>query len=245
MIDVSELNRSVREEFLRDGFYFPVTIYGVEEAGRLYERYRQQTESLAGRGKENPHLRERWIFDITQHPRILDVVERILGRDIYCMNSRFFSKEPAEAAFVSWHQDSTYSGLEDPRDMITAWVAFTDVTALSGPVRMVPGSQREGQRAHEDTYAPENMLTRGQRLLCVDESKTVDVLLKSGQASFHHSYVIHGSAPNRSSGPRVGLGIQYMAARAKPVESFDAEPVLVRGEDRYGHFSARIAQVVR
>ena len=31
---------------------------------------------------------------------------------------------PQTKSFVSWHQDSTYWGLEPP-DIVTAWVAFT------------------------------------------------------------------------------------------------------------------------
>ena len=38
-----------------------------------------------------------------------------------------------------------------------------------------------------------------------DESAIVDLVLKPGEASFHHGWVIHGSRPNPSSRRRLGI----------------------------------------
>jgi non-haem Fe2+, alpha-ketoglutarate-dependent halogenase len=231
-----------KEQFVRNGFFFPVTVYDPPAAERLYSRFVIEAPALIGPGNENPHLRKDWILEIARHERLLEFVAEILGPDIYCLSSRFFAKDPGGAAFVSWHQDGTYCGLSDPRDMMTAWVAFTDVTVQSGAVKMIPGTHDQ-QRPHVDTYAQANMLTRGQRVAIEsEESRAVDVLLKPGQASFHHPYVVHGSPPNVSSGPRIGFGIQYVAPRAKPLATFESSPFLVRGQDSYGHFKNHVVR---
>jgi hypothetical protein len=61
---------------------------------------------------------------------------------------------------------------------------------------------------HVDTYGEDNMLTRGQTVPDVDETKAVPVPLKPGQLSLHHPRVVHGSGPNRSGERRVGFAIQ-------------------------------------
>ena len=130
---------------------------------------------------------------------ILDAVEDVIGPDILCWGSSFFIKEPRDPGFVSWHQDSTYWGL-DPADIVTAWVALSDSTAANGAMRVIPDTQRLEQIAHRDTFAAENLLTRGQEIVVeVDESKAVMLALQPGEMSLHHVRLIHGSDPNPSA----------------------------------------------
>jgi hypothetical protein len=50
-----------------------------------------------------------------------------------------------------------------------------------------------------------------------------------------HTRMIHGSRPNRSSGPRMGFVITYMTP-ATQMTGPRTGAMLVRGVDRYGHF---------
>jgi len=52
----------------------------------------------------------------------------------------------------------------------------------------------------------------------------------------HHTLLIHGSEGNNSGDRRIGVGISYIPARARFVGSTRLTAMLVRGEDRYGHF---------
>jgi non-heme Fe2+,alpha-ketoglutarate-dependent halogenase len=229
------LTDSQLDLYRKNGFHFPVPILDGQQAKRHYRRYLAEASSIDGAGKENPHLRENWLDEIVRHPLLLDVVEDLLGPDILCLGARFFSKSPGGPSYVSWHQDATYCGLSRP-DMVTVWVAFTRADPVSGAVRMIPGSHRE-QARHRDTFARENMLTRGQELVAnIDETEAIDVILEPGHASFHHPFVFHGSLPNRSSADRVGFGIQYIRTDVSPLQDFKGAPVLVRGIDRYEHF---------
>ncbi len=136
---------------------------------------------------------------------------------------------------MSWHQDSTYWGLEPP-DIVSAWVAFTPSRRANGCLRVVPGTHRLGQIAHADRFAEDNLLGRGQEVaLDVDEAEAVDIELDPGEMSLHHVRIVHGSNPNPTDVPRVGFVIRYIAARCRQIGA-RTPAVLVRGEDRFRHF---------
>jgi hypothetical protein len=52
----------------------------------------------------------------------------------------------------------------------------------------------------------------------------------------HHERVVHGSLPNMSDRPRVGLSIQYIATRFEETAIPHTSASLVRGVDRYNNF---------
>jgi ectoine hydroxylase-related dioxygenase (phytanoyl-CoA dioxygenase family) len=136
---------------------------------------------------------------------------------------------------VSWHQDSTYWGL-DPDDVITAWVAFTPSNLESGCMKVIPGTHTESQIPHVDTFHQDNLLSRGQEIAVeVDESKAVDVILRPGEISLHHIKLVHGSAPNRSADRRIGFAIRYIPTHVRQTKVRDSA-TLVRGVDAYHHF---------
>src|SRR6185503_18199860 len=172
------LSAAAVEQYEREGYYFPVRVLSDDEARQQRERLERVERDLGGplRGvyRVKPHLLFTWLADLVRHPVLLDAVEDVLGPALLCWNSFFFTKEARSPGFVSWHQDATYWGLSEP-DVLTAWVAFTDATVENGAMRMVPGSHGE-QLAHRDTFAPNNLLSRGQEIAVeVEEARGVDV----------------------------------------------------------------------
>ena len=69
-----------------------------------------------------------------------------------------------------------------------------------------------------------------------DEDKRVSMPLKAGEFSVHHGLCMHASPPNRSNHRRIGFGMNYIPAHVKTTSSVRMMAMLVRGEDRYGHF---------
>jgi|LNFM01.1.fsa_nt_gb non-heme Fe2+,alpha-ketoglutarate-dependent halogenase len=222
------------------GFHFPVPVFGAPEIAS----YRAQLEAveratggpLTGQMRNKPHLLFRWADEIVRHPRILDAVEDVLGPDLFCWSSSFFTKEALDPAFVSWHQDATYWGLSEP-DVVTAWVAFSDSQVDNGCMRVMPGTHLDAQLPHKDTFAEGNLLTRGQEVQVeVDPGKAVDVVLQPGEMSLHHVLLVHGSDPNTSDRRRIGFAIRYVPTYVRQVAGHRDSAMLVRGEDRFGHF---------
>jgi ectoine hydroxylase-related dioxygenase (phytanoyl-CoA dioxygenase family) len=138
---------------------------------------------------------------------------------------------------VSWHQDLTYWGLDEVNE-VTAWVALSPATTESGCMRFVPGSHRRRLVPHVDSFAKDNLLTRGQEIAVeVDEASAVDIVLAPGQASLHHGHLFHSSGPNRSGVRRVGVAIRYITPSMKQTSGARLLVAHVSGRDDYGHFT--------
>ena len=236
---MKRLTPAAVERYRRDGFYFPVPVLEAGEASE-YRRRLETVESehggkLTAEIRQKPHLLFTWLADLVRHPAILDAVEDVLGPNLLVWSTSFFIKQPRDAAFVSWHQDSTYWGLSEP-DVITAWVAFTEATVENGAMRMVPGSHGV-QLGHRDTFAANNLLSRGQEIeVEVDDSRGVDIVLRAGEMSLHHVRMVHGSPPNRSSTRRIGFAIRYIPTYVRQLAGEADGAMLVRGSDEFGYY---------
>ena len=137
-------------------------------------------------------------LDLATLPRILDIVEDLIGPDILIYNVTYIVKEANTPSYVSWHQDLTYWGLSHD-DQVSMWLALSPATLESGCMRMIPGSQLSGRQHHETTEDHSNVLFQGQTVRGIDEGKSVTCALKPGEASFHHGWTLHASMPNNSN----------------------------------------------
>jgi chlorinating enzyme len=227
------------ERFWREGFHFPVRVMSTAEAlgyRRQLEAYEATTGApIQSNMRHKVHLLFRWAQELVRHPKILDAIEDVLGPNIYCWTTNFFIKEANTPSFVSWHQDSTYWGL-DPDDVVTAWLALSDCPIESGAMKFIPGSHRWAQLQHVDTFHKNNLLSRGQEIaIQVDDSKGVMVPLKAGEISLHHVKLAHASGPNITGDRRIGFAIRYIPPHVRQVKVRDSA-TLVRGRDTHGHY---------
>lgn len=104
-------------------------------------------------------------------------------------------------------------------------------------MRMVPGSHDE-QLEHRDTFAPNNLLSRGQEIAVeVDEARGVDILLHAGEMSLHHVRMVHGSPANQSDDRRIGFAIRYVPTHVRQIAGERDSAMLVRGVDEHHHFA--------
>ena len=234
------LPASAVKQYHEQGYYHPIRVLSPEEAAgyrrRLEAFEASQGGSLKGEMKHKAHLLLTWLDDLVRHPKILDAVEDLIGPNILCWSSSFFLKEARDPSYISWHQDLTYWGLE-PADIVTAWVAFSPSTRESGCMRVVPGTHTREILPHTDTFAENNLLSRGQEVAVeVDEDEAVDIELQPGEMSLHHVKLVHGSEPNRSSDRRLGFAIRYIPAYVRQVAGARDSALLVRGEDPKRYF---------
>ena len=202
-------------EYQEAGFISPIDVMSEQEAGEYHEKLqaaeRDHPEHIHAENRNNAHLSFSFLDELAHHPVILDVVEDLLGPDFSLWASVLFIKEPNTSHFVSWHQDATYMGM-NRNTFLTPWIALTPSNLDTGCMSMIPGSHKQHIVEHEDTFGQDNILTRGQRVNDVDESKATHLILTPGQMSVHHCEIIHGSQPNHSSDRRVGFALQsYMS----------------------------------
>ncbi|WP_425041020.1 phytanoyl-CoA dioxygenase family protein [Primorskyibacter sp. S187A] len=229
------------ETYNRQGYLSEVPIIAPQEAAQ----YRAELEAIeAARGpmhyKAKMHTVLPWVWDLVTHPNILDTVEALIGPDILLYDSEFIIKEPNTPSFVSWHQDLTFWGLSDDAQ-VSLWLALSPANAQSGCMRMIPGSHTRGVWAHETSEDEDNVLLQSQTVKGVDEEAAVLCPLEPGQASFHHGWTLHASMPNESTDRRIGFNAQFIAPHVRQTKHDHDTALLVRGEDRYGHFKADVA----
>jgi ectoine hydroxylase-related dioxygenase (phytanoyl-CoA dioxygenase family) len=226
----------------RDGFLSAIPVLTPQEVQQCMARLQPFISPIINDPEENQrmqykaHLMHPWLNDLVRHPKILDVVESLLGPDLMVWNSGFLVKAPRNRSFVSWHQDGTYWGLE-PLAIASAWLAFCDSTPDNGCVYCLPGTHRLEQIPHRDTYATDNMLSRGQEVdLKFDEDTAIPLTLRAGEMSIHHARTIHGSPANNSGNYRIGFIINYITPEVRQKSGKDSA-TLVRGVDRFHHFA--------
>jgi len=229
---------TLRRRYDRDGFVAPVEIIDSQTA--LSHRHRlEATESKTGSLHYRPKIHAMLTspYELATLPRVLDVVESLLGPDILLYNTTFIIEEPHTPNLVSWHQDLTYWGF-DCDDQVSMWLALSAATARSGCMRVIPGTHKSGKRTHVFTESEDNILYSGQTVHDVDEDEAVDAELQPGQASFHHGWTLHSSMPNQSDDRRIGLNAQYIAPHVRQTKHDRDSAMLVRGTDRYHHYQS-------
>jgi ectoine hydroxylase-related dioxygenase (phytanoyl-CoA dioxygenase family) len=230
------------EAYARDGFVFPYDVIGKDEANKIRADLECAEAALCDRPDELAMLRsypDRLLpsFDkLIRNPRLIDAASQILGPDLIVWSAGLFIKEANTPSYVTWHQDLTYWGLDDTAE-VTAWVALSPASVDSGCMRFMPGSQHQSLVPHSDTFADDNLLSRGQEVsVTVNEDDAVDAVLETGQASLHHGHLIHASRPNRTDDRRIGVAIRYMAPSMKQTSGDRLLAALVSGTDQHENF---------
>ena len=235
------LSEDAIEQYHREGYFFPVRILDDEGVAtnrrRLEDFETRQGKPVEGAQRSKSHLLFKWVDDLMRDSTLLDAVEDLIGPDIFCWNTIFWIKESGSQSYVSWHQDLRYWGL-DTNDLVSVWLALSPAPLESGCMHVLPGSHKGDLLPHNDEYQQDNLLTRGQEIAVkVDETKTVAMPLEPGEISLHNVRLAHASGPNRSSDRRIGISLHYMPTHTKQTVGEWDTAALVRGEDRFGHFT--------
>jgi ectoine hydroxylase-related dioxygenase (phytanoyl-CoA dioxygenase family) len=222
-----------------DGFLAPIPVLNDREAAEVRAQF-DALEAVEGREKAqigllDRHFDQGFIRQLATHPTILDCAEALLGPDILLLATHFFCKYGGGERFVAWHQDATYWGLEPPITL-TAWYAVDASDRENGCMQALPGTHRDGLRAHGKSGVAGNLLSINQEVPVTEDElrSVVDLELRAGEISLHDGWLIHGSLPNRSDRRRCGLTLRYVPASVRPVAvnsmSKTWNAVVVRGQ---------------
>ena len=215
------LKKEQIDQYHDQGFISPVKVMSEKDALLIKDELEQVEaefpNEINAKSRNNLHLSFAFLDALAHNTIIVDAMEDLIGPNISLWASVMFIKEPSSKHYVSWHQDATYMGL-DTLDFPTPWIALSPSNRETGCMTMISGSHKTKIQEHEDTFADNNILTRGQAIQNVDESKAVDLILRPGEMSIHHGAVIHGSQPNNSNQRRIGFSLQsYMPNNVKQV----------------------------
>jgi ectoine hydroxylase-related dioxygenase (phytanoyl-CoA dioxygenase family) len=153
--------------------------------------------------------------NLAAHPRLVDVVQRLIGPDLLLFRSTLMLKPARHGSAHALHQDSAYWPMEPPT-LVTVSIMLNDATEENGCLRIVPGSHRWG--LHEwgqiAVQKEEEMVPDASKL---DLSRQISFPIPAGSALFFHSLTVHGSGPNRSPNSRNTALYAYFPATVRYV----------------------------
>ena len=237
------LTREQLAYYRYNGFLFPIPALSQDEIA-LFLAGLERFESDLGcpvaaadvKWRSHAYAHSPWFDTLIRHPRILDAVEDVIGPDILVWTSTFFIKEPNSPTFAAWHQDGTYFGLQ-PKEQVCAWVALTDASREAGCMEHLSARGAPRQLHHAPLGLKNSINRAGQTIMePFDRSSPVAMALPAGSFSLHHELSVHRSAPNHASHRRVGIGLNYIPTHVRVDGPVRCQAMLVRGQDRYGHF---------
>jgi len=236
-------SRSIEDRYATNGFVFPIDAVGEHEAAEILADLESAETELADDPERLALLLsypDRLLpsFDrLIHNPTLVEAASKVLGPDLMVWSAGLFIKEANSPKIVTWHQDLTYWGFDDVAET-TCWVALSEASTASGAMKFIPGSHKKKAVAHVDTFAENNLLSRGQEIAVeVNEDEAVTVALKPGQASMHHGHLFHASGPNITGNRRIASAIRYVKASMKQQDGSKPLVAHVAGKDEWGHFN--------
>ena len=219
-----QLETTVSDEqvkfYKENGYLTYGRIFTKPELDELRDYVDEMIENLPeGRRPEQmdvPHFEHPYLFKYLTHPRVLKVIERLIGPDIVLWSSHFISKRENDGMAVPWHQDGVYWGESlDPMHVITMWLAVDESKVENGCMRVISGSHNLRDRRYESVDR-KNMLFGSEVVDAdLDASKAVNLELEVGECHFHDAWTIHNSSPNVSQKRRCGYTMRYMPANVR------------------------------
>ena len=240
-----QLPEADRERFEREGHLAPLELLSMTQVDALRQRLAVIGDSLGelddslyeieAAWRERPdatvlHFLGAWrvdelFHDLIFHPGATGPAAQLLGVErLRFWHDQVFWKPARHPGVVPWHQDWSYWTRTTPQRHITVYIALDDMHEENGCLQVVPGS-------HRWDPLPQVEFGGAMEQLCghmTEEQRAafspVPVPLRAGQASIHHSGLVHGSFANRSSGPRRGIVLNYMCAETRCADA--SEPVL-------------------
>ncbi len=206
------------------------------------DRFRLKAFESGGRMVQQisePHqLGGDWLSAAT-HPKLLDVVEGLIGPNIQLYYSMLMMKPPRQGFTAPWHQDMAFFP-HDRADLLACQLYIDDSTIENGCIRVVPGSHKLGLLNH---YAQDGRFSEVvQGDVSAFDAQEVAAPVKAGGALFWHALTLHSSHANRSEKPRRALVVEYKNPEARLMGGsfnyarLETRPVgmMVRGRDPRG-----------
>jgi phytanoyl-CoA hydroxylase len=147
--------------------------------------------------------------DMALHPKLLRVVELLLGAKPLLVDDAALLKPPRSGQEKPWHQDMAYRGLDYDRRIIGVWIALDEAAVENGCMHVIPRSHMNGGTPHYSVRDWQICDTS------VEVDRDVVVPLKPGGVLFFHGMTHHGTPNNFSLKRRRALQFHYAPEGAK------------------------------
>ena len=157
---------------------------------------------------DNPHHQRAAARRLAFEPRLVQMVEELIGPGVSVYFSQIFFKPPEGGGPKPAHQDNYYFGPNDAEALVTAWIALDDATIENGCLYYAEGTQRGPVYAHvTPPDEPYNLQLPADTLALYPASAAP---VPRGGVSFHHGNTFHHSGPNLSRRWRRACALHYV-----------------------------------
>jgi phytanoyl-CoA hydroxylase len=146
---------------------------------------------------------------MARHPKLLRVLERVLGEPPKLFQDMALLKPPMIGREKPWHQDHAYFDYPIGTRVVGVWIALDEATVENGCMRMLAGGHHEGPRLH---------FQRRDWQICDTQMKGVKpvaVPLKPGGLVLFDGLLPHGTPTNFSPTRRRAVQYHYHNASAQ------------------------------
>src|SRR5262245_58971463 len=137
---------------------------------------------------KTPHRFFPGFRDLFRNPRVVEIVQKLVGPDVRLHGSKINLKAPHYGSPVEWHQDWAFYPHTN-EDLLAVGVMLDDCTPENGPLLVVPGTHRGPLW---DDHA------NGYFCGAVDPDEAKDAIARAvpllgsaGSMSFHHVRLLH------------------------------------------------------
>ena len=153
----------------------------------------------------DPHEIDGAWMDLAADPRILDLVEALLGPNLQLYYSMLMMKPAQSGAPAPWHQDLAFF-VHDHACLVACQVYLDDSNVENGCINVVPGSHKQGLLNHFDGGRFTEIV---QGDTSAFDAAAVPVPVRAGGMILWHCLTLHRSAPNRSDQARRAVVFEY------------------------------------
>ena len=155
------------------------------------------------------------VFDMVTAPRLLDLVECLIGPEITSNPIQHVRIKPpsvdlrgdevrAHITATDWHQDRGVAHAEaDATNMVTVWLAVTDATVENGCLQAIPLERDQEMLPH----CPKTQTGIADGF--VDSARSVPLPVPAGGVVVFHPLTPHASLVNRTEGFRWSFDLRY------------------------------------
>lgn len=151
------------------------------------------------------------LFDLARSSKLINLVESVLGSPIVPLHAEFFCKPPHSSIVSPPHQDQVFYDQHFSDELAAAvWIALSEVDLNAAPLEYAfpPISYLlPHKKSSSGDFDYELATARGGSFAAVP--------LRAGDAVIHHAFVVHRSAPNRATRPRLAVAFNYRTSEIR------------------------------
>ncbi|MFC2946988.1 ectoine hydroxylase [Virgibacillus sediminis] len=247
--DQAPISKEQLDSYEKNGFLQVTDIFSDEEVADMQKAIFELQDDTKGvesdkviREPESDDIRsifhvhhdDNYFQKVANDQRILDIVNHLLGSDVYVHQSRINYKPGFKGKEFDWHSDFETWHVEDgmPRmRAVSVSIALSDNYTFNGPLMLIPGSQNYYISCAGETPDDNYKESLKKQKLGVPDEDSLRFLTetgggisvptgKAGSITLFESNTMHGSTSNMTPYPRNNLFMVYNSVENRLVDPY-------------------------